>query len=96
MEICLFFPGEDIARGVYPSSEECGVYSVFELCLLFGEEYFFGDEAFEVSHVFGADVDAGYEVGLEEVGEDVAVDVVGFYFCFGDGSGFEGVDEGYF
>ena len=56
---------------------------------------FFGDEAFEVSHVFGANVDAGYEVGSEEVGEDVAVDVVGFYFCFGDASGFEGVDKGY-
>ena len=41
MKVDLFFPGEYVARGVYSSAEECGVYSVFELCLLFGEEYFF-------------------------------------------------------
>ena len=96
VKICLFFLGEDVSGGVYSLAEECGVYSVFDLCLLFGEEDFFGDEVFEVSHVFGADVDAGDEVGSEEVGEYVAVDFIGFDFCFGDGSGFEGVDQGYF
>ncbi len=71
------------------------MYPVFELGFLFGEEDFFGDEVFEIPHFFGADVDGGDEVGSEEVGEGVGVDVVGFYFCFGDGSCFDGVDEGY-
>ncbi len=86
--------GENVYVWFDSPAEEVCMDPVFELCLLFGQKQAFSDESFEVSHVLVSYIDGGYKVTAEEVGEYLAVYVIGFYFCFGNGPGFYGVDEG--
>jgi len=94
LEVGVSCLGENVYVWFDAPAEEVCMDPVFELCLLFGKKQAFSDESFEVSHVLVSYIDVGYKVASEEVGEDLAVYIVGFYFCFSDGPGFYGVDQG--
>jgi len=94
LEVAVSCLGENVSWWFDAPAEEFCMDPVFELCLLFGKKEAFIDKSFEVSHVLVSYIDFGYKVTAEEVGKDLAVHIVGFYFCFGNSSGFYGVDQG--